>query len=174
VSTLLNPLLLIPQDLTPTAFAAFGDVISADVSACELINQGHTQKFTDLAHIDTELEGGRTAVHLYRSQPLALPLTIEVMERHPLSSQAFMPLHSRPFLVIVSAAGDVLNSESVRAFLSNGKQGINLRRGTWHHYQVSLQQESDYLVIDRMGPGANLEERRLTPPLVIENWDQSQ
>jgi len=160
--------LLIPQPLTAAAFAEFGDVISIEGKTGELINEGHTQKFADLAAIDTSAAGGRTAVHIYRSQPLSLPLAIEVMERHPQSSQAFMPLHSRPFLVIVAAAGELLESESVRAFLSNGRQGVNLKRGTWHHYQVSLQQESDYLVIDRMGPGANFEERRLTPPLIIE------
>jgi len=160
--------LLIPQPLTAAAFAEYGDVISIDDSIGELINDGNTQKFADLAAVDTSADDGRTAVHIYRSQPLSLPLTIEVMERHPLSSQAFMPLHSRPFLVIVAAAGESLKSESVRAFLSNGTQGVNLKRGTWHHYQVSLQEVSDYLVIDRMGPGTNFEERRLTPPLVIE------
>ncbi len=155
------------------AFADYGEVISTENAASEWINAGHTQKFADLAGIDTDAEGGRTAVHLYRSQPLTLPLNIEVMERHPLASQAFMPLHSRPFLVIVAAAGETLNSNSVRAFLSNGRQGVNLRRGTWHHYQVSLQQESDYLVIDRMGPGANFEEQRLSPSLVIEDLGSS-
>lgn len=161
-------LTLTPQPLTAEAFAEFGEVISTELTDGELINEGHTEKFADLAVIDTDAEGGRTAVHLYRSLPRTLPLSIEVMERHPLSSQAFMPLHSRPFLVIVAAAAETLESESIRAFVSNGTQGVNLRRGTWHHYQVSLQEVSDYLVIDRAGPGANFEERRLSPPLVIK------
>ena len=159
---------LIPQALTAEAFAEFGDVINTEHSVSELINEGNTEKFGDLAAIDTDAEGGTTAVHIYRSQPRSLPLSIEVMERHPLSSQAFMPLHSRPFLMIVAPAGETLQSDAVRAFVSNGKQGINLRRGTWHHYQVSLQEKSDYLVIDRKGPGANFDERRLSPPLVIK------
>ena len=159
--------LLIPQALTAGAFAEFGDVISTELADSELINEGNTGKFADLAEIDTDAGGGRTTVHIYRSQPRPLPLSIEVMERHPLSSQAFVPLHSRPFLVIVATAGETLQSEAVRAFITNGKQGINLRRGTWHHYQVSLQEVSDYLVIDRKGPGANFEERQLSPPLVI-------
>ncbi len=162
-----DPKLLVPQPLTAEAFERFGEVISAGGHTAELINAGHTQKFTDLAGIDTTAEGGSTAVHIYRSQPLSLPLEIKVMERHPLGSQAFMPLHNRPFLVIVAPAGEVLESDDVRAFLSNGQQGINLRRGTWHHYQISLQQVSDYLVIDRMGPGANFEQRQLSPPLLI-------
>ncbi|HET6565380.1 MAG TPA: ureidoglycolate lyase [Xanthomonadales bacterium] len=161
--------MLIPQALTAAAFAPFGEVISCSGATAELINAGHTQKFADLVEIDTGAEGGRTAVHIYRSQPLSLPLEISVMERHPLGSQAFMPLHANPFLVIVAPAGETLQRDQVQAFLSNGQQGVNLRRGVWHHYQVSLMQVSDYLVIDRMGSGNNFEERQLTPPLLIEN-----
>ncbi len=162
-----KPRPLVPQALTAEAFAEFGDVISTEHSASELINEGNTEKFGDLAGIDTDAEGGRTAVHIYRSQPRTLPLRIGVMERHPLSSQAFMPLHSNPFLVIVAPAGEEPEPTAVRAFISDGQQGVNLRRGTWHHFQVSLQEVSDYLVIDRMGPGANFEERQLSPPLFI-------
>jgi ureidoglycolate lyase len=162
-------LTLIPQPLTAEAFRPFGEVISPSGHTEELINAGHTQKFTDLAKINTDAGDGRTAVHIYRSQPLSLPLKIEVMERHPLGSQAFMPLNGHPFLVIVAPAGDTLERTAVRAYLSDGRQGINLRPGVWHHYQVSLMQVSDYLVIDRIGPGANFEERPLVPPLRIES-----
>lgn len=156
------------EPLTAEAFAAFGEVISTAGLSGETINYGNTEKFADLASIDTSAERGRTAVHLYRSRPAALPLKIEVMERHPLASQAFIPLHDRPFPVIVAAADvEQLDASSVRVFLSNGQQGVNLRRGTWHHYQVSLGQVSDYLVIDRIGPGNNFEERRLNPTLII-------
>jgi ureidoglycolate lyase len=163
-----DPIIVRPEPLTAEAFAAFGQVISLTGQVGELINEGHTEKFADLANIDTSAEGGRTAIHLYRSKPSHLPLLIEAMERHPLASQAFIPLHDRPFPVIVASANAEPNQTTVRVFLTNGQQGINLKRGTWHHYQVSLQQESEYLVIDRMGPGANFEERRLTPPLVVE------
>lgn len=164
---------LTPKPLTAESFAPFGEVITTSGNTAELINAGHTQKFTDLAQIDTGAEGGRTAVHIYRSQPLTLPLEIKVMERHPLGSQAFMPLHNGPFLVIVAPAGEELESAAVQAFLSDGQQGINLRRGTWHHFQVSLLKVSDYLVIDRMGPGDNFEERQLKPPLKIEDLGQA-
>ncbi len=163
---------LVPQPLAADAFRPFGEVICTAGHDAELINAGHTQKFSDLAKIDTGDGGGRTAVHIYRSQPLSLPLKIEVMERHPLGSQAFMPLSGHPFLVIVAPAGDVPEPAAVRAFLSDGRQGINLRPGVWHHYQVSLMQVSDYLVIDRVGPGNNFEEQPLIPPLLIESPGQ--
>jgi ureidoglycolate lyase len=159
---------LIPEPLTAQAFAEFGEVLNLAGSDGEPINYGNTEKFADLLQIDTAEESGRTAMHLYRSQPSTLPLEIEIMERHPMGSQAFIPLHDRPFPVIVAAAGaEQLDASTVRVFLSNGRQGVNLRRGTWHHYQVSLGQVSYYLVIDRMGPGANFEEQRLEPPLLI-------
>lgn len=156
------------EALTAEAFSEFGDVISTTGHASHLINQGNTEKFAELASVDAEAECGKVAIHIFRSQPLGLPLMIEEMEKHPLSSQAFMPLHNRPFLVIVAPPGERVDGATVRAFITDGKQGVNLRRGTWHHYQVSLQQESDYLVIDRVGPGRNLEQQRLSPPLLIK------
>jgi ureidoglycolate lyase len=160
---------LISKPLTTQAFAEFGEVINLEGFAGETINYGNTEKFADLLQIDTAEEGGRTAMHLYRSQPSTLPLEIAVMERHPMGSQAFVPLHNRPFPVIVAAAdAQHLGASTVRVFMSNGRQGVNLRRGTWHHYQVSLGQVCDYLVIDRAGPGDNFEEQRLEPALLLE------
>lgn len=155
------------QALTPEAFAPFGDVIGVDGREADVINDGHTRKFADLARIDIAREGGRPAIHLYRSRPLKLPLSVEVMERHPLGSQAFVPLQGRPFVVVVAPAGNAPERDAIRAFLADGSQGVNLARGVWHHYQVTLEEESDYLVIDRAGPGENFEEARIDPPLVI-------
>jgi ureidoglycolate lyase len=157
------------EALNAESFAEFGEVIEIGANPAEMINSGHTEKFSRLATIDAAEQDGQPAVHIYRSQPLLLPLLLTVMEKHPLSSQAFMPLHSRPFLVIVARPGDQLESHAVRAFRSNGKQGINLRRGIWHHYQVSLGEVSEYLVIDRVGQGKNLEEQALRPPRVIDH-----
>lgn len=171
------------EALTAEAFSEFGDLISTAGRTSHSINQGNTERFGELALVDATAEGGKTAVHIFRSKALELPLVVREMEKHPLSSQAFMPLHDHPFLVIVAAASERVESDAVRAFITNGKQGINLRRGTWHHYQVSLNQASlsqaslglaslnqrfDYLVIDRVGPGKNLEEQQLATPLIIE------
>jgi len=157
------------EPLTPEAFAEYGEVVDLAGVDGERINYGNTEKFAEMFQIDTAAKGGHTSVHLYRSQPSALPLKIELMERHPIGSQAFIPLHNRPFPVIVAAAdAQQLDASTVRVFLSNGHQGVNLRRGTWHHYQVSLGQVSDYLVIDRAGPRDNFEEQRLDPVLLIE------
>jgi ureidoglycolate lyase len=150
---------LIPQPLTAEAFRPFGDVIEA-TNAYELINNGTTQKFADLARIDVSADGGRPCVSIYRATPYRLPLKIEMLERHPLGTQLFMPLHSQPFLIVVAPPGDYIDSSMVRAFITNGRQGINYQRGTWHHPLIALGAQSEFLIVDRAGQ-ANCDEHWL-------------
>ncbi len=149
-----------PKPLTPEAFAPYGDVISARDGVEQYpINYGATTRFNDLAAIDTAQGGGRTIVSLFRSKPLAPPV-LKIMERHPLGSQAFIPLNGRPYLIAVAPAGD-LDPARIEVFLASGDQGVNYAAGTWHHYSLALETESDFLVIDRAGPGENLDEVEL-------------
>jgi ureidoglycolate lyase len=158
------------KPLTSEAFAPFGDVIQKQGHYPEEINYGQTRKYARLAGIDANDEGGEAAVHIYRSRPVSLPFRIELMENHPLGSQAFMPLHQRPFLVVVAPAADRLEFKSVQGFFTNGEQGVNIHKGVWHHYQLSLDEISDYLVIDRSGPGNNRVEQHLEKALFIEEF----
>jgi len=157
------------QPLTAEAFAPFGDVIQAEEKTAEIINYGHTSKWSDLARIDTGDSGGRTAVHLFEGAATHLPLRIEVLECHPLGSQAFVPLHREPFLVVVARAGAAPKSSEVTAFITNGHQGVNYHKGTWHHYLVSPLDGGQFLIIDRVGPGLNLQEHTLDTALVIQS-----
>jgi ureidoglycolate lyase len=157
--------LLKPVILTAEAFAPFGDVIEAR-GAPLAINHGATQRFHDLAGLDCAAEGGRAVVSIFRSTPPAFPFAVKVMERHPLSSQAFMPLTGQAFLVVVARSGD-FDRREVRAFRAAPGQGVNFARGTWHHFNLALDAESDFLVIDREGSGANCDEVTLDPPLML-------
>jgi len=158
------------KPLTSEAFAPFGDVIQKQGHYPEEINYGQTRKYARLAGIDATDEGGEAAVHIYRSRPVSLPFRIELMENHPLGSQAFMPLHQRPFLVVVAPAADRLEFKSIQGFFTNGEQGVNIHKGVWHHHQLSLDEISDYLVIDRSGPGNNRIEQHLEKALFIEEF----
>lgn len=149
--------ILRPQPLTAAEFAPFGDVIAAG-DAYQLINRGTTRQFEDLARVEVGDDGGRPRVSIYRVVPYALPLTVTMLERHPLSSQLFMPLHGEPFLIVVARAGDRVDPVNVRAFLGNGSQGVNYHRGTWHHPVIALRDPSEFLVVDRSGPGSNCDE----------------
>ena len=147
-----------PQPLTSEAFKKFGDVISAnDVYAAININYGNTQKFANLAAIDVEQHNGRAALHIYKAQPLTMPMSVNVMENHPLGSQLFFPLNGQRYLIVVAPAGE-FDADKLKAFQVRGDQGVNYHAGTWHHFCFSLDQESDFLVVDRMGEGNNCEE----------------
>ncbi|HSX58746.1 MAG TPA: ureidoglycolate lyase [Tahibacter sp.] len=146
------------EALTREAFAEFGEVIEAAGAAQSYaINSGTTQRFHDLATVDTGREDGRTIVSIFRAQPRELPFVVSMLERHPLGSQAFVPLGAQPYLVVVAS-----DPQSVpRAFLAREGQGVNYRAGTWHHPLLALEAVSDFLVIDRAGPGNNCDEAEL-------------
>lgn len=139
-----------PEPLTAEAFKPFGDVIEAGADAVQLaINYGNTTRFHDLASVDVAAEGGRPGVSIFRSTPLTQPITIKIMEYHPLSSQAFMPLSGNPYLVVVAPAGE-FDASAIRVFTAPGDQGVNYHAGTWHHFSLALECVIDFLVIDRI------------------------
>ena len=147
---------LTPEPLTAEAFAPFGSVIEAGKDAVKLdINQGHAIRYDRLAEIDVADEGGVGVISLFRARPLA-ELVLKTFERHPLGSQSFVPLSGRPYLVAVAPAGD-FDAAKVRVFRAEGHQGVHYRKGVWHHFLLVLE-ESDFLVVDRAGPGENCEE----------------
>lgn len=145
------------EPLTKSAFSPFGDVIETEGAELRLINNGSTQRFHDLMNIDVLSEGGKPIVSIFRGQPFALPVSIMMVERHPLGSQAFIPMGRFPFLVVV-AADENGAPEAPRAFLAKDGQGVNYARNTWHHPLLSLENICDFVVIDRSGPGENLQE----------------
>ena len=144
-----------PTPLTQAGFAGFGDVIDMDLVAPVTINQGFAQRFNDLAHVDVTAEGGAVNISLAEAMPRPMPIAIALMERHPLGSQIFHPLRDRPWLVLVS--GDARDFASYRAFTASGRQGVNYARNVWHHPLLVLE-PSRFLIVDRQGPGNNLEE----------------
>ncbi len=145
------------RELTRESFAAFGDVIEADGKPLE-INQGTTLRFHDLANIDVAEYGGRPLLNIFRATPRPRPIAVRLMERHPLSSQAFFPLVNRPYLVLVSPATDEVEISNLRCFIARGRQGVNYHRGVWHHPLLAIDSETDFIVIDRGGEGENCDE----------------
>ena len=146
------------EPLTRAAFRPFGDVIEADGAERFEINDGRATRFHDLARVDVAAEGGHTLVNIFRARPLPMPLTVAMVEKHPLGSQAFIPLEPAPFLVVVAPPGETVAPEDLRAFLARGGQGVNYAPGVWHHPVIALGRRTDFLVIDRGGPGDNLAE----------------
>ena len=150
-----------PEPLTAEAFAPFGNVIEARDGAMKLdINQGHAVRYDRLAEVDVADGGGTAIVSLFWARPLA-ELLLRTFERHPLGSQTFVPLSGRPYLVAVAPAGP-FDPARIRLFGAEGHQGVHYGKGVWHHFLLVLA-ESDFLVVDRAGPGDNCEESELAP-----------
>lgn len=154
------------ETLTAAAFANFGDVMEIAGHTPLNINQGFAQRFDDLAGIDVTLEGGSAKLSIFSVQPRPTPIKIDLMERHPLGSQLFYPLQVRPWLVVVCANPDDVSS--FRAFSATGQQGVNYARNTWHFPLLVLEDGNQFIVVDRKGPGNNLEERKLSFALSLQ------
>jgi len=157
--------------LTREAFAPFGDVIETNGAHHYPINNGTTMRFHDLARVETIGEGARTLISIARGDAFTLPLDIRMVERHPLGSQTFFPLHSRPWIVVV-AGEEAGKPQAPVAFLvkpdTGGLRGVNYHRNVWHHPLITLEAQGDFLIVDRGGEGNNLEEYFYEEPFRIE------
>ena len=155
-----------PEPLTRGAFAPFGDVIEAVAGGAAAMNEARFERFGDLCEID--VPGGRAAVSIARCRmPSSLPYTFDTVERHPHGSQAFFPLAEFPFVVVVAPPDETVTAADLRAFVTNGRQGINYRRGTWHMPLIAFEAGQAFLVVDRAAGEPNCEERRLDRPITL-------
>ena len=152
---------IIPEPLTAAAFAPFGEVLEA-AGDFTTINAGWCHRHNDLARLDFD-PGGRAGISIFEARPRALPYEFDLIERHPLGSQAFVPLSEQPFLVITADSPDT----TPRAFITNGRQGVNFHRGTWHGVLTPLHAPGLFAVIDRIGDGINIEEHRYPAPFRV-------
>jgi ureidoglycolate lyase len=147
---------LSPIALTSEDFAPFGDVVAIEDARHYPINQGFAERYNDLAQVDVAAERGEVNLSIVTAEPRPFPIDIRLMERHPLGSQIFYPLQDHDWLVVV--AEDLTDIASFQAFRATGRQGVNYSRNTWHHPLLVLESASRFLVVDRKGPGNNLEE----------------
>lgn len=157
---------IIAQPLTAAAFAPFGDVLDAAGTPDRLINQGLCERFHDRARLDFGADG-HAGISIFNARPRSLPYRLAMMERHPEGSQAFLPLHQHPFLVIVAPDAGGAPGRPL-AFLTAPGQGINFLRGTWHGVLTPLHAPGLFAVIDRIGPTPNLEEHWLAHSVTVQ------
>ncbi|MFQ5624987.1 MAG: ureidoglycolate lyase [Paracoccaceae bacterium] len=157
------------EPLTARAFAPFGDVIEKRARPDMLINAGKCARHHALASVDADADAP-IDISIFHSQPCRLPLVLDMLERHPKGSQAFMPLSGDPFLVVVAPdAGGAPGKP--QAFLTDGRQGVQYARNVWHGVLTPLRRASDFLVVDRIGHGDNLEIHRFDRPYSVHAED---
>ncbi len=156
---------LVAQPLSKDSFKAFGDVIEGSDGAPDMmINQGQCGRFHDLAKLD--FGGGRAGISLFASLGKSSPFTFEMVERHPLGSQAFIPVDGVAYLVLV---GEDRNGTptGLRAFVAQPGQTVNIHRNVWHGVLTPIDAPGNYVVVDRIGDGNNLEEFWFETPVTV-------
>lgn len=158
---------LVPVPLTPERFAPYGDVIEASAGTARAMNDARFERFDNLCDVD--LADGDVAIGVTRCRtPTSLPLRIDKVERHPLGSQAFVPLSRSIMVVVVAPPGEAVRADDLRAFVTNGRQGINYHRGTWHLPLLGFEAGQEFLVVDRGGDDANCEVHEFDEVIVLE------
>jgi len=144
-----------PIKITRTNFATYGDLISADDIKPMDINTGYAKRFDNLAHINTSKDEGKTVVSIFSALKRTFPMKIDMMEKHPLGSQAFIPMKETTFLCFVAPSGESPVVSKIQSFIIPPKTGINYKPGIWHFPLISTE-NTNFLVIDRKGDGENL------------------
>jgi ureidoglycolate lyase len=154
--------------LTPERFAPYGDVIETSRETSDAMNEARFERFDDLCKIDL-INDGKIAVSIARCRtPTSLPLRLDMVERHPLGSQAFVPLSRCKMLIVVAPPEESVDASALRAFVTNGRQGINYHRGTWHMPLIAFEAGQEYLIIDRGGEEPNCDMHTLDEAILLE------
>ena len=159
---------IVARPLTAEAFAPFGDVLEARGAPERLINQGLCGRFHDRARLD--FGDGRAGISIFDAVPRTLPCALDMVERHPEGSQAFLPMTRAPFLVVV-AEEESGRPARPQAFVTAPGQGVNYHRGVWHGVLTPLHGPGLFAVVDRIGDGANLEEHWFDAPWTVTGPD---
>ena len=147
--------IFIPTKVNRKNFYPYGDLISSDDIDCIDINAGYAKRFDNLANIDTLNGEGKTIVSIFSALKRTFPMKIDMMEKHPLGSQAFIPMKETTFLSFVAPPGESPEISKIQSFIVPPKTGINYKPGIWHFPLISTE-DTNFLVIDRKGDGENL------------------
>ena len=153
-----------PKPITKENFSKFGDMITtADIKPIE-INEGYAKRFDGIANLNTSKDNGETTISIFSALRRSFPMKIDMMEKHPLGSQAFIPMKQTTFLVLVAPKGSKPDLNKIEAFIIPPEIGVNYNPGTWH-FPLIATEDMNFLVVDRKGSGDNL---------VIENIEKEE
>ena len=144
-----------PVKISRSNFSSYGDLISTDDINPMNINEGYAKRFDNLANLDTSKDSGKTIVSIFSALKRTFPMKIHMMEKHPLGTQAFIPMKETTFLAFVAPSGESPEIDKIQSFVIPPKSGINYKPGIWHFPLISTE-NINFLVIDRKGGGDNL------------------
>ena len=144
-----------PKPISKENFSKYGDVITTKNIKPLEINDGYAKRFDGIANLDTSINGGETTICIFSALKRYFPMKIDMMEKHPLGSQAFIPMQETTFLVLVAPTGDKPDINKIESFIVPPDIGVNYNPGTWHFPLISTK-DMNFLVVDRKGSGNNL------------------
>ena len=144
-----------PKKITKENFAKFGDVISTENVRSIDINNGYAKRFDNLANIDTSKNNGNAIISIFKAFKRSFPMNIDMMEKHPLGSQTFIPMKETIFITFVAPGEEKPEINKIESFIIPKGSGINYKPGIWHFPLISTE-DMDFLVVDRKGDGENL------------------
>jgi ureidoglycolate lyase len=159
-------IVVIPKKITKENFAKFGELITTDDIKPISINDGYAKRFDGIANLDTSKDNGEATISIFSALKRTFPMNIDMMEQHPLGSQAFIPMKETTFLSFVAPDGDKPDLDKVEAFIIPPGLGVNYKTGTWHFPLISTE-DMNFLVVDRKGSGDNLKIQKLEENQVI-------
>ena len=158
-----------PIKINRKNFAMYGDLISSDDIKPIDINAGYAKRFDNLAKINTVEDEGKTILSIFSALKRTFPMKIDMMEKHPLGSQAFIPMKETTFLCFVAPPGESPNINKIQSFIIPPKNGINYKPGVWHFPLISTE-DTNFLVIDRKGKGENLITYKFEKEKIVLNY----
>ena len=158
-----------PIKITRSNFSVYGDLISIEGVDPININAGYAKRFDNLADLNTSKDEGKTIVSIFSSLKRTFPMKIDMMEKHPLGRQAFIPMKETTFLCFVAPPGEFPNINDIQSFIIPPKNGINYKPGIWHFPLISTE-DTNFIVIDRKGKGKNLIIHKFKKEKIILNY----
>ena len=158
-----------PIKINRSNFGIYGDLISTDDINPMDINAGYAKRFDNLANLNTSKDEGKTIVSIFSALKRTFPMTVDMMEKHPLGSQAFIPMKETTFLFFVATPGESPDINKIQSFIIPPKMGINYKPAVWHFPLISTE-DTDFLVIDRKGKGENLIIHKFEKEKIILNF----
>ena len=155
-----------PKKITKENFAKFGELITTEDIKPVSINDGYAKRFDGIADLDTAKDNGKTTISIFSAIKRTFPMKIDMMEQHPLGSQAFIPMKETTFLSFVAPNGEKPDLEKIEAFIIPPGLGVNYKTGTWH-FPLIATEDMNFLVVDRKGLGNNLKVQKLEENQII-------
>jgi len=155
-----------PKKITKENFSKFGELITTDDIKPIFINDGYAKRFDGIANLDTSKDNGEATISIFSALKRTFPMNIDIMEQHPLGSQAFIPMKETTFLSFVAPNGDKPDLDKIEAFIIPPGLGVNYKTGTWHFPLISTE-DMNFLVVDRKGSGDNLKIKKLVENQVV-------